>query len=51
VLSCVQDCPCVVDSELVASLQSVSASPLLLNVSEGAELQSGDTLLHDCSSW
>uniref|UniRef100_A0A3B4TCW3 SCO-spondin n=1 Tax=Seriola dumerili TaxID=41447 RepID=A0A3B4TCW3_SERDU len=38
----------------LASLQSVSVIPvsslLLNNISEGMELQSGDTLVHDCST-
>uniref|UniRef100_A0A8C9YCU5 SCO-spondin n=1 Tax=Sander lucioperca TaxID=283035 RepID=A0A8C9YCU5_SANLU len=51
---CLQECPCLVDKEFLASLQSVSVSPvlslLLHNISEGVELQSGDTLVHDCST-
>ncbi|KAF7648727.1 hypothetical protein LDENG_00152740 [Lucifuga dentata] len=51
---CLQECPCLVDRDFLFSLQGVSITPtsslLLHNVSEGAELQSGDTLLHDCSS-
>lgn len=50
-----QECPCLVDREFLASLQSVSITPvsslLLHNISEGVELQSGDTLVHDCSTW
>lgn len=50
-----QECPCLVDRELLSSLQSVSTTPvsslLIHNVSEGMELQSGDNLVHDCSSW
>ena len=55
VLCVFQECPCLVDKEFLASLQSVSITPvsslLLHNISEGVELQSGDTLVHDCSSW
>ncbi|XP_061570036.1 SCO-spondin [Cololabis saira] len=51
---CLPECPCLVDEEFLASLQSVSVTPvsslLLHNVSEGAELQSGDTVVHECSS-
>uniref|UniRef100_A0A667YJF4 SCO-spondin n=1 Tax=Myripristis murdjan TaxID=586833 RepID=A0A667YJF4_9TELE len=51
---CFQECPCLVDREFLAALQSVSVTPLssllLHNVSEGVELQSGDTVVHDCSS-
>lgn len=50
-----QECPCLVDSELLTSLESVSVKPvsslLLFNISEGMELQSGETLVHDCSTW
>lgn len=50
-----QECPCLVDKEFLASLKSVSVSPvsslLLYNISEGMELQPGDTLVHDCSTW
>lgn len=50
-----KECPCLVDEEFMTLLQSVSVTPvsslLLHNVSEGAEFHSGDTLLHDCSSW
>lgn len=56
ILLCVfQECPCLVDKEFLAVLQSVSVTPvsslLLHNISEGVELQSGDTLVHDCSTW
>ena len=55
ILRCVfQECPCLVDKDFLAVLQSVSVSPvssLLHNITEGVELQSGDTLVHDCSSW
>ncbi|CAG5895700.1 unnamed protein product [Menidia menidia] len=51
--ACVPECPCLVDREFLGSLQSVSATPVssLLphNISEGVELQSGDTVVHDCS--
>ncbi|KAI3355049.1 hypothetical protein L3Q82_017927, partial [Scortum barcoo] len=51
---CLQECPCLVDREFLTSLQSVSVTPvsslLLHNISEGVELQSGDTLVHDCST-
>ncbi|KAK2858572.1 hypothetical protein Q5P01_003192 [Channa striata] len=51
---CLQECPCLVNSEFLTSLQSVSdtsiSSLLLHNISEGMELQSGDTLVHDCST-
>lgn len=50
-----QECPCLVDRDFLASLQSVSVAPvsslLLHNISEGVELESGDTLVHECSSW
>ncbi|KAF0028339.1 hypothetical protein F2P81_019426 [Scophthalmus maximus] len=52
--TCAQECPCLVDKEFLASLKSVSVSPvsslLLYNISEGMELQPGDTLVHDCST-
>ena len=56
VMCCVcQECPCLVDTELLTSIQSVSVTPisslLLYNVSEGEELLPGSTLQHDCSSW
>ncbi|CAL9698264.1 unnamed protein product [Knipowitschia caucasica] len=77
---CLQECPCLVDQELLRSLQSVSVSSLsslhLYNISEGfvqpynisegshhisnisnisegsegLELQSGDSFVHDCST-
>ena len=50
-----QECPCLVDKDFLASLESVSITPvsslLLHNVTEGGELQPGDTLVHDCSTW
>lgn len=49
-----QECPCLVDGEFLASLQSVSVAPVssaLYNISEGTELQSGDILAHECSIW
>ncbi|KAK5602651.1 hypothetical protein CRENBAI_005750 [Crenichthys baileyi] len=52
--TCTQECPCLVDKEILASLQSVSVTPLssLLssNISERMELMSGDTLTHECST-
>ncbi|KAM4544149.1 SCO-spondin [Fundulus diaphanus] len=52
--TCTPECPCLVDKELLASLQSVSITPvsylLSSNISEGMELMSGDTLMHDCST-
>uniref|UniRef100_A0A665VKH1 SCO-spondin n=1 Tax=Echeneis naucrates TaxID=173247 RepID=A0A665VKH1_ECHNA len=51
---CVQECPCLVDTAFLASLQSVSVTPftslLLYNISEGMELLSGETMVHDCST-
>lgn len=51
---CVQECPCLVDRELITSIERVSVTPvsslLLYNVSEGAELLPGHALQHDCSS-
>ncbi|XP_029005418.1 SCO-spondin [Betta splendens] len=51
---CLQECPCLVDRDLLESLQSVSITPVsylhLFNISEGMELQSGETLVHDCST-
>ncbi|XP_077410354.1 SCO-spondin [Vanacampus margaritifer] len=51
---CLHECPCLVDEEFLATLQTVSITPvsslLLHNISEGVELQPGDTLVHDCSS-
>uniref|UniRef100_A0A3Q3NA32 SCO-spondin n=1 Tax=Mastacembelus armatus TaxID=205130 RepID=A0A3Q3NA32_9TELE len=51
---CLQECPCLVDREFLTSLQSVSVTPvsslLPYNISEGMELQSGDTLVHGCST-
>ncbi|KAK7881858.1 hypothetical protein WMY93_030267 [Mugilogobius chulae] len=51
---CLQECPCLVDKVFLSSLQTVSVSPLssllLYNISEGMELQSGDSLVHDCST-
>lgn len=50
-----QECPCLVDKEFLASLQSVSGTPvsalLSNNIFENAELNSGYTFVHDCSSW
>uniref|UniRef100_A0A3Q3AAE4 SCO-spondin n=1 Tax=Kryptolebias marmoratus TaxID=37003 RepID=A0A3Q3AAE4_KRYMA len=51
---CITECPCLVDKDFLASLQSVSVSPvsslLSNNIFENAELQSGDTFVHDCST-
>ncbi|KAM7370189.1 hypothetical protein PAMP_011460 [Pampus punctatissimus] len=51
---CLQECPCLVDKDFLASLQSVSITPvsslLLYNISEGVEHKSGDTLVYECSS-
>ncbi|XP_072234960.1 SCO-spondin [Leuresthes tenuis] len=51
--SCLPECPCLVDKEFLASLWSVSTTPvsslLSHNISEGMELQSGDTVVHGCS--
>lgn len=45
----------MVDKDFLSVLQSVSVTPistqLLSNISEGEELQSGDTLVHECSTW
>lgn len=45
----------MVDKDFLSVLQSVSVGPtsflLLSNISEGEELQSGDTLVHECSTW
>lgn len=50
-----KECPCVVDKDFLSMLQSVSVRPtsslLLSNISEGEELQSGETLVHECSTW
>uniref|UniRef100_A0A087Y443 SCO-spondin n=1 Tax=Poecilia formosa TaxID=48698 RepID=A0A087Y443_POEFO len=52
--TCTPECPCLVDGEFLARLQSVSVTPvsslLSNNVSEGMELMSGDELTHDCST-
>ncbi|KAG5268284.1 hypothetical protein AALO_G00210820 [Alosa alosa] len=52
--SCVQECPCLVDRELLTSLQNVSVTPEmtpdLQNLTEGAELMSGEALLYECSN-
>ncbi|XP_037550324.1 SCO-spondin-like [Nematolebias whitei] len=51
---CIMECPCLLDKEFLASLQSVSVTPvsslLSSNVFENAELQSGETFVHDCST-
>ncbi|KAJ8278768.1 hypothetical protein COCON_G00058340 [Conger conger] len=53
--ACLQECPCEVDQELLSLLQNVSmtsdpqdAGPQ--NLTEGAVLPSGETLVHQCSS-
>ncbi|XP_056594756.1 SCO-spondin [Triplophysa dalaica] len=52
--TCVHECPCLVDSEFLASLQGVSLTPELTpdlqNITEGTELMSGEELMHECSS-
>ncbi|KAI7792293.1 SCO-spondin [Triplophysa rosa] len=52
--TCVHECPCLVDSEFLASLQGVSVTPELTpdlqNITEGTELMSGEELMHECSS-
>uniref|UniRef100_A0A8C8IE07 SCO-spondin n=1 Tax=Oncorhynchus tshawytscha TaxID=74940 RepID=A0A8C8IE07_ONCTS len=49
--ACVQECPCLVDKELLTSLQNVSVTPLLAhhNLTQGDEFQSGETFIQDCS--
>ncbi|XP_056307202.1 SCO-spondin-like [Danio aesculapii] len=53
--SCVSECPCVVDSDLLTSLQSVLETPDvtfdLQNITLGSELMSGEELMLECSSW
>lgn len=45
----------MVDKDFLSVLQSVSVRPtsslLLSNITEGDELQPGDTLVHECSTW
>ncbi|XP_062336365.1 SCO-spondin [Osmerus eperlanus] len=52
--ACLQECPCLVEQDLLADLRSVASTPGstldLYNITEGAELRPGDTLVHDCSS-
>ncbi|XP_036410900.1 SCO-spondin [Megalops cyprinoides] len=55
--SCVEECPCEVDHELLSLLQNVSAAETpdpedmgWQNLTVGVELQSGETLTHKCSS-
>ncbi|XP_039512123.1 SCO-spondin [Pimephales promelas] len=52
--SCLHECPCLVDSDFLTALQSVSLTPELtpdlLNISVGSELASGEELVHECSS-
>ncbi|XP_070960618.1 SCO-spondin [Oncorhynchus clarkii lewisi] len=49
--ACVQECPCLVDKELLTSIQNVSVTPLLAhhNLTQGDEFQSGETFIQDCS--
>ncbi|XP_072306545.1 SCO-spondin [Eucyclogobius newberryi] len=51
---CLQECPCLVDKEFLSSLQSVSVSHpsslFIYNISEGMEVQAGDSVVHDCSA-
>ncbi|KAI4898140.1 hypothetical protein NFI96_015403, partial [Prochilodus magdalenae] len=52
--TCLQECPCLVDRELLTSLQRVSVTPELTpdlqNITMGTELRSGEELMHECSS-
>ncbi|KAK3550975.1 hypothetical protein QTP70_011460 [Hemibagrus guttatus] len=52
--ACLQECPCLVDNELLSSLQKVSMmpelTPDLYNITMGTELRSGEELMHECSS-
>ncbi|XP_073720146.1 SCO-spondin isoform X2 [Misgurnus anguillicaudatus] len=52
--TCVHECPCLVDSEFLSSLQSVSmtpdVTPDLQNITLGTELMSGEEIMHECSS-
>uniref|UniRef100_A0A4W4HMF9 SCO-spondin n=1 Tax=Electrophorus electricus TaxID=8005 RepID=A0A4W4HMF9_ELEEL len=52
--ACLQECPCLVDKELLSALQRVSANPEstldLQNVTMGTELWSGEQLMHECST-
>uniref|UniRef100_A0AAR2LHG3 SCO-spondin n=1 Tax=Pygocentrus nattereri TaxID=42514 RepID=A0AAR2LHG3_PYGNA len=52
--TCMQECPCLVDRELLTSLQRVSVTPELTpdlqNITMGTELRSGEELMHECSS-
>ncbi|XP_053349644.1 SCO-spondin [Clarias gariepinus] len=52
--ACLQECPCLVDSELLASLQKVSVTPDvtpdLYNITVGTDVKSGEELMHECSS-
>ncbi|RXN17958.1 SCO-spondin [Labeo rohita] len=52
--SCSQECPCLVDTDFLTSLQSVSLTPELTpdlqNITLGSELMSGEELMHECSS-
>uniref|UniRef100_A0A3B3CX71 Uncharacterized protein n=1 Tax=Oryzias melastigma TaxID=30732 RepID=A0A3B3CX71_ORYME len=50
-----QECPCLVDKQFLSALQRFSAptpsSLLFHNISEGMEVQNGETVMHECSSW
>uniref|UniRef100_A0A8C7VBG6 SCO-spondin n=1 Tax=Oryzias sinensis TaxID=183150 RepID=A0A8C7VBG6_9TELE len=50
---CLSECPCLVDKKFLSALQRFSAttpSPLLFyNISEGMEVQPGNTVMHECS--
>ncbi|XP_023806195.1 SCO-spondin [Oryzias latipes] len=50
---CLSECPCLVDKKFLSALQRFSAttpSPLLFyNISEGMEVQHGNTVVHECS--
>ncbi|ROI48994.1 SCO-spondin [Anabarilius grahami] len=52
--SCLHECPCLVDTDFLTSLQSVSVTPELTpdlqNITVGSELMSGEELMHECSS-
>ncbi|KAK1794599.1 hypothetical protein P4O66_001319 [Electrophorus voltai] len=52
--ACLQECPCLVDKELLSALQRVSVNPEstldLQNVTMGTELWSGEQLMHECST-
>ncbi|KAM8881275.1 SCO-spondin isoform 1-T4 [Synchiropus picturatus] len=52
--SCIPECPCRVDKLFLTALQDVSITPVLVllhqNISEGMDVQSGESLTHDCST-